>query len=220
MELFKKDASFSYVNGRGYVHSSSIIEYIWLSVKSHFSSQNDQEIYIDIRFHQVLEANAKFIVFDEFQDFSKDKNIVSEGVVYTKQIKLYFYLFEDTGRDVVENDNFEYCVDMDSTGNYEGLCVISINNITSYIGNIIESNKRVHKITQCNNSKLEIINLYMKKFPLQIADKNFEKITLLIENIGVREHKSDITTLNRIKFLEFPGMQFDFAFLVKEIVRE
>ena len=158
MELFKKDASFSYVNGRAYVHSSSIIEYIWLSVKPHFSSQSGQEIYIDIRFHQVLKSNAKFIVLDEFQDFSKDKNIVSEGVVYTEQMKLYFYLFEDTGRDVVGNDNFEYCVDMDSTGNYEGLCVISINNITSYIGNIIEANKRVHKITQCNNSKLEIIS--------------------------------------------------------------
>jgi len=216
MKILEEDASFNFIDDREYVNSSSIIQYIWLSIEPYLSSHSKQDIFIDIRFHQVLKSNAKFIVFDEYQDFSEVKHIVSEGVVYTENMKLYYCLLEDVGNDVIKNEQFEYCVNIDHAGNYEGLCTIGIDDANSYISNIIEANKRVHKITQCKNSKLEIINLYMKKLPLLHITKDFEKkATLLIENLGVREHGNDITTLNRIKLPEFSDLQFDIAFLIK-----
>ena len=216
MKIIEKDAAFTYINNRTYVHSSSIIEYIWLSVKSYFSSYSKQYIFIDIRFHQVLTSNAKIIVFDKYQDYSKDSLLVSEGVLYTNDTKLYFYLFKDEVSAVISNEYFEYSVQIDTNENYGGSCAIGIIDIPSYIRNTIEANKRVHILTLHNNEKLEIINLYMKKFPINIPYNNFDKINLHIENFSIRGHNNDIATLNKIKIVEFDGMQFDVAFLVKE----
>lgn len=216
MKIIEKNAAFTFINNRTYVHSSSIIEYIWLSAKSYFSSYGKQYIFIDIRFHQVLTSNAKLIVFDKYQDYSKVSLLVSEGVLYTNDTKLYFYLFKDEANIIINNEYVEYSVQMDTNKNYGGSCVIGIIDIPSYIRNTIEANKRAHIMTFHNNKKLEIINLYMKKLPINIPYNNFDKINMHIENIGIRGHNNDIATLNKIKIVEFDGMQFDVAFLVKE----
>jgi len=216
MKIFEKSVEFNYINDRNYVHSSSIIQCIWLNIESYFHSYDGQGIFMDIRFHHILNSNAKLIVFDEHQNFLEKDHISSEGVVYTEGMKLYFYLFEDTNSKVVKSNNFKYCVDVNCAGDYEGVCIIGTDDIDSYISNIIEANKRVHKITLCEKSKIEVVNLYMKKIPILCLDEGLKLTTITIKNLGVREHGDGVATLNKIKFHDFSGLQFDVAFFVKE----
>jgi len=216
LKILEKDLLFSYTNNRTYVHSSSIIECIWLSVKSYFSSYSNQYIFIDIRFHQILTSNAKIIVFDTYQDYSKDSLLASEGVLYTNDTKLYFYLFKNEVDIIINNEYFDYSVQIDANKNYGGSCLIGAIDIPSYLKNVIEANKKAHLLTFNSNKKLTILNLYMKKFPINTPYNNVEKINLHIENFGVKEHIKDIVTLNKIKIVEFDDIQFDIAYLVKQ----
>ena len=54
MKLEEKLTSFSLVNNRKYVHSSTIIDFIWKNIKQYVLSGLKQPIFMDIKFHQEL----------------------------------------------------------------------------------------------------------------------------------------------------------------------
>ena len=74
MKLEEKISSFNFVNNREYVHSSTIIDFIWKNIKQFFANNHKHLIFMDIKFHQELKKNAKIILFDEYQD-NKRKQI-------------------------------------------------------------------------------------------------------------------------------------------------
>ena len=52
MKLEEKLTSLNLVNNRKYVHSSTIIDFIWKNVKQFVPSGFKQPIFMDIKFHQ------------------------------------------------------------------------------------------------------------------------------------------------------------------------
>ena len=54
MKLEEKLTSLNLVNNRKYVHSSTIIDFIWKNIKQFVPSGFKQPIFMDIKFHQEL----------------------------------------------------------------------------------------------------------------------------------------------------------------------
>jgi|APSaa5957512535_1039671.scaffolds.fasta_scaffold64021_2 hypothetical protein len=217
MKLLEEKTLFSYINNRTYVHSSSIIDFIWFKIKNLSCIDESRFCCIDIRFHRILKSNAVFIVFDEYQNFSKDESLISEGTVYEGDNIVYFYFFENKKSRSIHNIKFEYSISKENfSGNYSGSCTIGASDALDYVSNIIETNKRIHKLEYAKDSTLEIINLYMKNFPINMTGYSLKKVDILIENLGKREHKDSITTLNQLNFPAFPEIRSEIAFLVKE----
>ena len=218
MKLEEKLTSFNLVNNRKYVHSSTIIDFIWKNIKQYVPSGFKQPIFMDIKFHQELKKNANFILFDQYQDISKIKNLSVESRIYSENLNLYIYLVEDQNSDILNNIELDYSVtEMVVSGDYSGSCIISAENSLTMIGNIIEANKRIHELTYLQKEKLKVINLYMKKFPINILNSKFTKLKTLISNIGISNFKGNNTTLNRIELVDYNKFSFEIAFLIKKL---
>ena len=218
MKLEEKLSSFNFINNRAYVHSSTIIDFIWKNIKKFFPNNHKHLIFMDIKFHQELKKNAKFILFDQYQDISRIKNLSVECRIYSENLKLYIYLVEDQNSDILNNINLDYSVsEMVVSSDYSGSCIISAENSLTMISNIIEANKRIHELTYLQKEKLKVINLYMKKFPINILNSKFTKLKTLISNIGISNFKGNNTTLNRIELVDYNKFSFEIAFLIKKL---
>ena len=89
MKLLEKLTSFNFVNERSYVHSSTIIEYIWQNIQQFIKKDNDYPVYMDIHFRNELKSNATILVYDESQDISKYRNLNVICKIYSKKINLF-----------------------------------------------------------------------------------------------------------------------------------
>ncbi len=217
MKLAEKLTSFNLVNNRSYVHSSTIIDFIWKNVKQFVSSDFKHPIFMDIKFHQELKKNAKFVIFDIYQDISKIKNLLVECLIYSENLKLYIYLIEDKNNNILKNIELNYSVtEMVLSSDYSGSCIISAENSLTMISNIIEANKRIHELTYLQKEKLKVINLYMKKFPINILNTKLTKVKTLIKNLGISDFKGNNTTLNKIEIVDLNNLSFEIAFLIKK----
>ena len=218
MKLAEKLTSFDFVNNRKYVHSSTIIDFIWNNVEPFFPSNSKYPIFMDIKFHQEFKCNAKFVVFDVYQDISKIRNLSVVCTIYSENLKLYVCLVEDQNYNIVNSIEINYSVtEIETSGDYSGSCVISANNSLSMISNIIEANKRIHQLTHLQNEKLKVINLYIKRFPVNILNSSLNKVKTLIHNLGIRDYKGDNATLNSIELIDVPTSSFEVAFLIKKL---
>ena len=129
----EKLSSFNFVNNREYVHSSTIINFIWENVKKFFPSNYKYLIYMDIKFHQELKKNARIILLDQYQDISKIKNLSVECKIYSENSKFYIYMFEDQNNDIIKNIELNYSVtEMIVSGDYSGRCIISAKIISGF----------------------------------------------------------------------------------------
>ena len=217
MKSVEKLSSFNFVNNREYVHSSTIINFIWENVKKFFPSNYKCLIYMDIKFHQELKKNARIILLDQYQDISKIKNLSVECKIYSENSKFYIYMFEDQNNDIIKNIELNYSVtEMIVSGDYSGRCIISAENSLIMISNIIEANKRIHELTHLQKEKLKVINLYMKRFPISVLDSRLKKLKTLISNLSVVDFKGNNTTLNRIELVDCDNLSFEIAFILKK----
>lgn len=217
MKLEEKISSFNFVNNREYVHSSTIIDFIWKNIKQFFANNHKHLIFMDIKFHQELKKNAKIILFDEYQDISKIKNLSVECKIYSENLKFYIYMFEDQNSCIIKNIELNYSVtEMIVSGKYSGRCIISAENSLLMISNIIEANKRIHELTHLQKEKLKVINLYMKRFPISMLDSKLTKLKTLISNLSVVDFKGNNTTLNKIELVDCNNLSFEIAFIIKK----
>jgi hypothetical protein len=218
VKLLEKLTSFNFVNNRPYVHSSTIIDYIWKNVEPFISIDSRQIFLMDIQFREELKSNAKIIIFDTHQDISKINDLSVMCKVYSENLRLYIYLFEEKKSIIVNNIDIDYTIKEEKiSDNYSGSCVISGQNSFKLISNIIEANKRIHQLTHLQNKDLKVINLYMKKFPINIFCKSLDEVKILIQNLNISDYKGDNATLNRIKFIDGFASDFEVAFLLKNL---
>ena len=210
--------SFDFVNDRSYVHSSTIIENICKHVEPFFQKERDYPVLMDIQFKQELKSNAKIVIFEKSQDISKIKNLSVDCKIYSEKLTLYIYLLEEKKSDVIFNTSLDYSIkEIKIDGNYSGSCVISGQSSIRLISNIIEANKLIHKLTYAKNEKLKIINLYMKKFPVNILRKNLTEVKILISNLNISNYHRNDATLNKIDLVDVSAQGFEIAFLVKKL---
>ncbi len=218
MKLAEKLTSFDFVNNRAYVHSSTIIDYIWNNVEPFVRTDSKYPIFMDIQFHQELKSNAKFVIFDVYQDISKINDLSVVCTIYSENIKLYVYLLEEKNCTVVNSIEIDHSVtEVEINGDYSGSCIISAQNSFKLISNIIEANKRIHQLTHLQSEELKVINLYMKRFPIHILSDSLTEVKILIHNLGVSDYKGDNATLNRIELIDVCSSGFEVAFLIKKL---
>jgi hypothetical protein len=209
------DTNFSLLGARDYVHSSSIIEYIYNNYDD-LAAWPMGEVLLDIKFYNKFSSNCFVIVLDApIGNISED--IVSEAVIRNKSDKRFVYFKRDPNSSDLNSIDVRYDVDeIERYGDFSGRYKIKSESYTQFIRNLIEANKKIH-LQDDKLKGMPVINVYMRSVPIYLYTNN-SWADLVIKNIGSRSKKNSVTTLNKIKFLSSTGaeIELDVCFSVSE----
>jgi len=214
---------FEFKDRRTYVHSSTMIRELTRQIYENYYPEgkwNDPKV--DAKFHKTVLHNGVFKLSENQSDLN-DCDLANTTFCFfddNQSISAAFHENEDIGVDRRIKTN--YTVDSIALEKkFSGSCKIGCLSKESFVENVIEANKRIHLLTvEDRNCDVEVINLYMRKFPVSLpvnVSIDYGKLLLNIENISSRQLDKSIVTLNSFSFPELDIDHFEMSFIMKEI---
>lgn len=208
---------FEFVDKREYVHSTTMLVCIWERVVKKIYPDSGGRVLLDAMFHRQVRSACCIEVFDKPNTFPEVVSPAAEFKIVGEDSSCYFvYLLQHTDQPITARTNSSINIDnLKFDGRYSGSCNILGDSTLSLVANVVEANKRVHQAAYAACKDLQVINLYMKRFPIGLLLDVNGIHQLIIENIGVRTHKNGVVTLNRLRFHGMSCQPFDIAFLLQ-----
>jgi hypothetical protein len=216
MREFKTD--FEFKNERSYVHSTTMIEEVSRLVFNEICSSITWNLpKIDAKFHRIIESNGTFIITDNTSLFTHCIEPSAEFKIYDINNSMNAFFIEDNKMIVVRKVRTEYSVEnINFEGNFSGTCTINCSSRQVMTENIIEANKRFHQLSLEDKGSLKIVNLYLRRLPLDLPRSvalSRSHLILKIQNIGARERDNSIATLNSLYFPELKSDRFELSYV-------
>jgi hypothetical protein len=219
MREFETD--FEFKDSRDYVHSTTMLEKLSQLIEENWRPREKWKLpKVDAKFLQLIHGNGKFHIQEERFGRGTKKKIMAEFKWSDESLRLFAVFAEEADRPVGRRIETNPQIDDIRLGkDYCGVCSIGCGDRISYVENVIEANKRIHLLTLNRKEKLQVLNGYMKGFPIQATYEAGDKTRIEIENVGARPREGGVVTLNTIGFPEWGNERFEISYIV-EGVRE
>jgi len=189
-------SNFTLLGSRDYVHSTSIIEFIYLN-RNNIIGKSNELAWLDIKFYKIITSNCLLEITTKPSD-NINEDVLCEAIIRRNKSFFFVYFRSQPNNEELKKASVTYNVEeIDFFGQYSGDYMIKTDCYSSFIINIVESNKRVH-LASNPNSEVKILNMFMKNVPL-FFDLNSQWTKIKIQNIGFRGSiNENISTLNKL----------------------
>jgi len=215
--LSKITTNLKLLNGRNYIHSSTILNYL----SNYFINSQDYafEGSLDVFFRKKLNSQCYLTLTEQREeDFPKKASI--EFILKVRDKKIYGYL---SSSDENKKINDHYVVNDECSNfsffeeNFSAECNLS-NSIHLY-ENLIAFIRKAHefKFSKDFISIKNIVNLSVTNFPLDLFRKKKSQLKLKLKNIFSRNiEEKKIATYNEISVVSLNEIiKFEVSFLVE-----
>lgn len=203
--------NFEYKGDRMYVHSTTMGEFLGEHICP-LIGLNAADIRLDAQFHRVVTKNG-IMRCQEVPMQSRSHAEIAAEFRLVSSAKTYYAYFIEGDKPVESRIDPKYDIeDWNNPAPFTGSCRINISSTRAILENTIEANKRLHQAA-FGDRPIKVINLYMKKFPLEIQGDGVLH-TLNIRHIGARHHNEGLTTLNKFSFVGLDIPAFEICYFI------